>query len=224
MKDSESRQMDRSQRVDEFAVVQAAAFPTGTRGAEQFVAHKDAGVLAEKWAAKQTEAHLDLQEATEEKDAAINSLLAEMRPINRTARSMDKQLPGTADQFKMPRNSDQNVLNFARSYIETATPMAAEFTSRGLPASFPVDLQARIDAVEAAESHQSQALANKTSATANLAAALRQEKDITSQLNVIVGNTFRNDPGTLAAWESASRIEKAPKKAKKAAPPPTPEP
>lgn len=224
MQDSESRQMDRGQRVDEFAVMQVASFPAGSRGAELFAAHKAASVLAEKWAAKQAEAHLDWQEATEEKDAAINSLLAEMRLINRTARSMDKQFPGIADQFKMPRGSDQNVLNYARLYIEVATPMAAEFTGRGLPASFLVDLQARIDAVEAAESHQSQALANKTSATANLAAALRQENDITSQLKAIVRNTFRNDPGTLAAWESASRIEKAPKKAKKSAPTPTPTP
>lgn len=218
MKDSESRQMDRSQRVHEFALAQAASFPAGSRAAELIAAHDAASVLAEKQAGKQAAAHLDWQESTEQKNAAINSLLEEMRAINRTARSINKQFPGIADQFKMPRSSDQNVLNYARAFIEAATPIAAEFTSRGLPASFLTDLPAAIDAVEAAESHQSIALANKTNATASLVAALKQEKNIVHELNAIVRNIFRKDPGTLAAWESASRIERAPKRAKKAKP------
>lgn len=107
------------------------------------------------------------------------------------------------------------MINHARGFIESATPVAAEFVSRGLAASFPTDLQAAIDGVEAAESHQSIALANKTSATANLRAALKQEDEIVRELRAIVRNVFRQDPGKLAAWESASRVEKAPKKAKK---------
>jgi hypothetical protein len=142
--------------------------------------------------------------------------------MNQTARSINKQLPGIADQFKMPRSSDQNVLNHARGYIESATPIPTEFTNRGLPVSFLTDMQAAIGGVEAAEGRQSQALADKTKATANLVAALKRETDIVRELKAIARNTFRNDPGTLAAWESASRVEKGPKKAKKPEPPPKP--
>jgi hypothetical protein len=223
MKDSEARQMDRGQRVHEFVVVHNASFPAGSRAAELIAAHSSVITAAEQQAGKQAAANLDWQEATEQKNAAINSLLAEMRVINRVARSIDKQFPGIGDQFRMPRNSDQNVINHARGFIESATPIATEFTNRGLPASFLTDLQAAIDAVEAAESHQSIALANKTASTANLDAALKQERDIVRELNAIVRSVFRNDPGTLAAWESASSIESAPKK-KKATPPPPPPP
>jgi hypothetical protein len=75
-------------------------------------------------------------------------------------------------------------------------------------------MQARIDAVEAGESSQANALAEKAAATANIAAALKRERDIMRELNAVVRNTFRNDPGLLAAWKSASHIEKAPKRKK----------
>ncbi|HEX8000832.1 MAG TPA: hypothetical protein VF528_20795 [Pyrinomonadaceae bacterium] len=179
-----------------------------------FTAHKAATTEVEQQAAKQAAAHLSWQEATEQKNAAINSLLAEMRAINLTARSIDKQLPGIADKFRMPRNSDQNVLNYARAFIQEATAIPTEFTNRGLPASFLTDMQARIDAVEAGESSQANALAEKAAATANIAAALKRERDIMRELNAVVRNTFRNDPGLLAAWKSASHIEKAPKRKK----------
>jgi hypothetical protein len=39
-------------------------------------------------------------------------------------------------------------------------------------------------------------------------------------LSPIIRNIFSNDAATLAAWKSASHVERAPKKAKKAAPPP----
>lgn len=219
MNDSQRRQLDRGQRVREFALAAAAAFPAGSRAAVLIAAHGEAITQAEQFGGKQASAHLDWQEATEELRTAIKSLKELMRAISQTARAINKQFPGIADQFKMPRSSDQNVVNYANGYIEAATPIATEFTSRGMAASFLADLQAAIDKVEAAESHQSNALANKTSATANLRAALKQEEEIVRELRAIVRNTFRNDPGKLAAWESASRVEKAPKKAKKEAAP-----
>lgn len=215
MQNSEVRQLDRSQRVQVFAVAQAAAFPAGSHVAEVLATHTAASAQAEMQAAKQVAAALDHQESTEQKNAAINSLVELMRAINQTARSINKQFPGIADQFRMPRYSDQAILNCARAFIQAATPIAAEFTKRGLPDSFLADLQAAIDAVEAAEARQSAALANQTAATAALRLALRQEQDAVSELNAIMRNHFRNDPATLAAWESASRVERAPKKAKK---------
>jgi hypothetical protein len=223
MQSSEARQLGRSQRVQQFGIAQPEVFPAGSHAATVLADHKAAATEAEQQAARQVAAMLEYQENTEQKNVAIKSLILLMRLINRTARSINKQFPGIADQFRMPTvYSDQEILNRARAFITAATPIAVEFTKRGLPESFPEDLQAAIDAVEAAEARQSKALANQVTATAALGLALKQEQEVMIELNIIVRNYFRNDPGTLAAWASASHVERAPKRKKKATPPPPP--
>jgi hypothetical protein len=222
MKDSQIRQLDAGQRVREFASAHNADFPAGTRGAVVIDALKTAISQTEKQAAAQDAANLDRQEATEEKQAAINTLLAQMRAINSTARSIDNLFPGMKDQFKMTRGSgDQVAVTRARAYITEAMPIQARFTDRGLPATFLTDLQAAIDAVGEADNHQSAALAAQTAATAGVAAALKALRTAVSEFDAIARNTYRNDQATLAALKSASLVEAAPKKSKKAAPPPS---
>ncbi|MBD0325585.1 MAG: hypothetical protein ICV68_04100 [Pyrinomonadaceae bacterium] len=221
MQDAEIRQLDRDQRVRVFAVNIAASIPAGSRGAQLATALDAKITEAETQAAKQDAATLDRQESTEQKRVAINTLKGQMRAMNRTARSIDEQMPGIADQFKMPTDSDQAVLNRARAFIEAATPIPNEFTSRGFPASFLTDMQATIDAVDQAEDRQSAALAAQTAATKALAVILKQLREIIRELDSIIRNLFRNDPATLAAWESASHIESGPTK-KETPPPPTP--
>ncbi len=219
MKDSDIRQLNRGRRVQQFNSTFSPPFVEGSRGAEMIAAHNAAVAEVVEQAGRQDAATLDRQESTEQKDAAIKSLSQLLKAVNQTARSMNKPFPGIADQFKMPRNSDQSVLNRAHAFIAAATPMAAEFTSRGLPESFLDDLQAAINNVVAAEDRQAAALANQTAATAALRLALKQEQETMSQLNAIMRNVLRNNPAALAAWESASRIESAPKK--KQQPPPS---
>ncbi len=221
MQASEIRQLDRDQRARVFTVNIAAALPAGSRGAELAAALDAAITEAETQAAKQDAAALDKQESTEQKRAAINTLKEQMRAMNRTARSIDEQQPGIADQFKMPADSDQAVLNRARAFIIAATPIPNEFTSRGLPATFLTDMQATIDSVDAAEDRQAAALAAQTAATNALSTALKQLRNIVRELDSIIRNHFRNDPATLAAWESASHIESGPQK-KQEPPAPTP--
>jgi hypothetical protein len=206
--------------VREFAIAHSADFPAASRGAVVIAALQTAITETEKQAAAQDAANLDRQEATEEKQAAINTLLTLMRAVNSTARSMDSLFPGMADQFKMVRsNGDQATLNRARAYITEATPIQARFTDRGLPATFLADLQTAIDAVEEADNRQSAALAAQTAATAGVTAALKELRAAMREFGSIARNTYRNDPATLAAFKSASRVERAPKKATKAAPP-----
>lgn len=213
MQDTESRQLDRSRSAREFARTYASAFPAGSRGAT-LITDLDAVItLIETQAAKQDTATLQRQDRTDQKEAAIAALLELLRRNNLTARSIPDLSPGVAAEFKMPRNSDQAVLNRAAAHINAATPIAAEFTSRGLPATFLTDMQDAIDAVSAAQQAQAAALVQQTAATAALAAALKQERDIVRQLDAIIRNTFRDDPAALAAWDSASHIESGPKKA-----------
>lgn len=222
MNDSQVREFEMGQRVRAWADARPADFPVGSHRAELIAALKLILTEVEEHAAKQDAAALDQQEATEEKRAAIISLLQQLKAINQTARSINKQFPGIADQFKMPRDSEQDILNRARAFISAASAIAAEFIKRDLPATFLADLQAAIDAVEAAATHKSNALANQTAATAGLRAALKQLRTIVHELDASMRNLYRQDPAALAAWQSASHVERAPKKATKKATPQTP--
>lgn len=61
-------------------------------------------------------------------------------------------------------------------------------------------------------------MAEHVAATADTSAKVREGMVIVRVLDGIVRNVYGNDPGKLAAWISASHVEKSPKK--KA--PPTP--
>lgn len=102
MQDSEGRQIDRSQRVQEFAVNQPTAFPARSHAAEVLAAHAAAVAQAKEAAARQDAAQVEYQESTEQKNAAIKSLVELMRAMNQTSRSINKQIPGIADKFRMP--------------------------------------------------------------------------------------------------------------------------
>ncbi len=54
--------------------------------------------------------------------------------------------------------------------------------------------------------------AEHVAATADTAAKIREGMIIVRVLDGIVKNKYANDPGKLAAWISASHVEKAPKK------------
>lgn len=215
MNDSQIRELDMCQRVRALANSRPAEFPAGSHRAELLAALDLYITQVETFAAAQDSASLGHQQATEQIRVAINSLLQQLRAINLTARSIDNLFPGIADKFRMPRDSHRSILNRAHAYITEAASFASEFIKRDLPATFIADIQVGIDAVEAAETHRSDALANQTAATAGLRAALKQLRAIVQELNAIMRNLYRQDPASLAAWESARHVQRAPQRKKK---------
>lgn len=223
MKDVTLRHLDMGRRVTDFTDTHTASIPAGSRAAALVVTITEAVTELEIQGAKQDAAELDGRQATDQKDAALLNLANLMRPINRTARGMEKLRPGITARFRTPRGSNQNYLNRARAYIEEATPMAADFTGRGLPADFLTTLEVAAVTLEETITRQNAALTAKTAATAALAAAQRKLTDAVREFSPIVINIFANDPAVLASWESARHVQRAPKKTKPAPPtPPTP--
>jgi hypothetical protein len=65
--------------------------------------------------------------------------------------------------------------------------------------------------MEASFSNTASATAEHVAATAGEAAKVRDGMVIVRILDGIVKNKYANNPGKLAAWISASHVEKAPK-------------
>jgi len=75
------------------------------------------------------------------------------------------------------------------------------------------DLKARILAVEQATDAQERAESARIKATADLAAAIERGLSDVRELDAIVRNTYAGNAAELAAWESASHVERAPRHA-----------
>jgi len=161
--------------------------------------------------------------AFEAKDTARENLRERMSPIVKTARRMEPLFDGISDIFRMPRNrNDQDLLAAARAFIAQIPAFKDGFLSFAMPPDFDVQLQNAIDAFEASLVPPGSATDQHVEATAEMGASVRRMMLAVRIVDGIVRNVFAGDIGKLAAWESASHVEKAPQTPKPKSPPPTP--
>ena len=192
----------------------AAAFPPNSRGGELYASVNTGIGNIERVSGEQAEHARNFREATKRKDVAEDSLEELMVSMNRTARSMSRTMPGVEEKFRLPPNRDGAMwLAAARAFAAEAVPLADEFVRRNMAPDFIDDLKARILAVNQADDEQEKAESARVKATADLAAVIQQGLADVRELDAIVRNTFAGNEAELAAWESASHVERAPRRA-----------
>lgn len=212
MNDSERRRVEMFIRVRQFGTDNAADFPAGTIGAAQFAVID--GVLGEteQFAGEQAAGFGDARQLFVTKDTARENLRDDLYEIVRTARSMEYQIDGIAAKFRMPRSqSDQSLLAIARAFYAETEQYDADFQAYGLDIKFRLDLQTAIDAFENGLEPTGTAIDEQVAATANIGEAIRRGMVARRILEGVVKNKYRNNVGKLAAWLSASHIERNPK-------------
>ena len=225
MNNQEIRTLDMFRRVRNFGVTHGGLFPAGTFGRELFDAL--AGIVdeLEGHAADESVGRGTARQGTVGKAAARAALLEDLAVFRRTARSMSVVMPGLDDKFRIPRNtSDQELLDTARAFLAQAEPLKAEFLKREVPESLFQELEEDVAAFEAALSGQYTGRGESITAGASIDAAIERGTSALRQLDPIVRNKLHNSDPTLAAWKSARRTERAPRRADPGTPasPPTP--
>jgi len=210
-------------RVQEYGVQFALAFPAGSYGAGQFA--QLGGVIEElkTHALDQSRGRSSVRESSASKAAARDELMRRMEAISRTARVMAFTVPGLEDKFRLARGvGDQALLLLARTFADDATPLKAEFTKRGLGPNFVEELREAADNFDAAINRKAQGRGKHVAATAAIDDIIERGLRCVRELDALVRNTFASDPSALAAWESASHVERLTRKNKqKPAQPPT---
>lgn len=198
-------------RVRDFGAENAADFPLNSAGAANFAAVGAAvEALAESGAAQ---ASGEGRQMTKRKELAADELREDLRAINRTARALAVDDEDIAELFRMPYGgSEQNLLTAARAFLTNASPHKSRFIEFGLPADFLEDLQTDITDFEQAASDKGTAVGGQVAATASIGNAVKNGLEALRRLRAIVPNIYRNDSAKLAAWTSASRVEKTAKK------------
>jgi hypothetical protein len=223
MKDTEVRSYEMLHRVDDFGSTHAASFPRDTLGSELFATVNATVGELDEHVTKQASGAGSAKQATTSRSEARDELRRDMEAISRTARSMAEEIPGLDDKFRLPRGnaSDQILIATARAFAEDAVPLKAEFIRHEMNANFLDDLNADITAFEQAVNAQNMNVEKRVTATAAIENALENGIKAVRRLDAIVRNKFENDPATLAAWTSASHIERSPRRTPKTTKPPT---
>ena len=85
--------------------------------------------------------------------------------------------------------------------------------------NFVNDLNAQIEVVEAAADESAQKTTAKVGATAACAEAAQSGRAAVEELDAVARNVFREDPATLAEWESARHVERPTRHPEEVAPP-----
>ncbi len=211
MQNTENRKLAMLARVDNFCAVEHAGdFPAKTRGGELAQSIKqNLTAVNDEVAAQATAARL-AQAGTDGKEAARNALRSALEQLSQTARGMDADMPGTAASFKLPARTDNALIAAAHAFQTNATPLKAEFIKNELPADFLTQLQQHLSAFEQARTTRATQTGRQVAATASIRALLAAGVNAVRQLDPIVRNKYHADPATLAAWASASHIERAP--------------
>ncbi len=227
MQDAQHRKLEMLARVDTFCGGEHAGdFPANTRGGTLAQTVKQNLTAVNDHVAAQATAARLAQAGTDGKAAARARLRSALEQISLTARGMDTDTPGTAASFKLPPRTDDALIAAARAFQANATPLKAEFIKNELPADFLAQLQQHLTEFEQAHTTRAMQAGRQVAATASIRALLDAGVNAVRQLDPIVRNKYRNDAATLAAWESASRTERAPRRKPAApqtsAPPPKP--
>lgn len=213
MTDQERFRYETFIRIRQFGVDNAVDFPAGTVGADQF--DEIAAVIGEveQFTGNQEASFGDARFAFVGKETARENLREEIYEISQTARSMKYQINGIAEKFKVPHNlTDATMLAVGRAFHEESEPYEADFKSYGLPVTFRAELQTAIDEFEESMNPTATAIDDQVAATAQIGDAIKRGMIARRILEGVVKNRYRNNVGKLAAWLSASHIEKAPKK------------
>ena len=161
--------------------------------------------------------------------AARAKLLRGLDAISRTARPMADNDPNLLQQFRAPHGqSDQGVLAAAAAFAAGARQIKNQFILRGLHEEFIEELEADTEALRAAVARNIENRRAHVTATAAIDGLCGRGMKALRELDPYMRNTYAAEPAKLAAWLSASRVERRTPRtstsARQTAPPNSPTP
>jgi hypothetical protein len=212
----ETKRLEMFTRVQGLGSDYATQFPAGSYGDGLFVSLGTVIQRLQEHALRQSTGRSAVREGVSSKSAVRDELVRRLEAISRTARVIGFTQPGVEEKFRFNRAvADQTLLQMARTFAADAEPLKDEFIKRGMAATFVEDLKDEANAFEAAISRKAQGRSAHVAASAEIDDLIEQGMRVVREIDALFRNTFADDPATLAAWESASHVERrAPRQVK----------
>jgi hypothetical protein len=160
-------------------------------------------------------------DGTDERALVADRLRRLMRKIAKLAKELDPtEFPGVRNALRLPRNSSYPALEArAETFLANIATVKAAMIARGLSADFDEQLQGLLTDFTAATQRQSTGRADRVSGTAGLGPASSLGLGYVRELDGILFAIYDGNPALYAAWKSASRVERAPRRAKESTAP-----
>ncbi len=235
MDDTNIRRFNRATRVKNFGETYAADFAPGSKATSLFLEIHPV-------VAKLTEATVGQLRTPVGKSELIAALSLDFKDIARTSRAIKLDEPAFPDDdYRHPATTSETpVTTHADSLLKllenNTKPVAeggdspaqliakaslrAKFIAYELPADFVQDLRADRTALDACNSGKHSDNLEGVESTSAIDTLLGDAQAIITRLDAAIQNKYSRDPDKLAAWKSASRTERAAKKAEAAVTPP----
>lgn len=175
-------------------------------------------------AASQVSGRGTARKGSSSKAVARAALREGLDSISRTARALALDNSGLDDKFRLPRgHGDQAMLNAGRAFAHDARPLSKAFIAHDMPANFLTELSSDIQQFEQAIREHSVGKDTHIAARAGIDTAMEAGLTAVQRLDAIVANRLRDDPTTVAVWDSARHVERT-ARTKNGAPKPVPVP
>ena len=160
------------------------------------------------WGTEQVSGDQDQSAGVVERRLLAKDIRSNVRDIADIAKSMEEEgQAGMVELFRFPPRSTYEALMLtAESFAARALPMVAEFTARGLAATFVTELRAQVTAFRGATDVKHGGRADRTAGTAGLAATVAEGLKTIRTLRPLMRVHLKANPALLEAWNLASCV------------------
>lgn len=226
MNNQNRRISEMATRMRIFKAAHESDFPANSIGGQRFAQLDDLVEKIDLYGTQQAQERGAAKAITEAKGVLREEIIRQMKAIRETAISVEAQQPGISQNFLMPASkSNESLIEAARAFVATATPLKPLFLSREMPENFLEVLTNTIQSFEEAVNNHNTHIGNRSAARMLVDEVCSQVIELRRELYPIVRNKYQNDPEKLALWETASHLERpsrsaAAKKPGSAPPPP----
>lgn len=214
MNDRQTRRYERGVRAADFAESVKTSFPAGSKGADSIARIKELVKRVAALDASRDTSARTARAGTAGKVEAREALRALLSQISRTARAIALEDPALKERFRLYDGNPnaQALLATARSFLAEAAPLKERFVEYGMGADFLEVLGAKIADFEAHATRQHAGTSQRAADRAALDDALEALDEEVARFDAIARNKFAADPGLLAAWAAAGRVERTPRR------------
>jgi hypothetical protein len=223
MNDRDLRRSDRATRVQTFGLDNAADFTAGSKARGLFT--ELGGILADLVKARVGQVRTPITKQT-----LLDALFSDFKDIARTSRAIAIDEPGfPSAAYRFPADyTEATATTHAEALLTLLegpekAALCAKFIAFEISADFVEDLRADLQAIRDINNGKISDNLEGVENTAAIDTLLGQAQGIITRLDAIMQNKYGSNPDKLAAWKSASHVERAAKKTPPPAPaPPTP--
>jgi len=212
--DKQRRGSERVQRVIMYMDTPNEDFPEGSKGDTLTARLRELSAQATALDAEREAKATKRRQGTEGREETRTALRRMRKSAWDTYKAIAPEHPEIRGLFESPSksNNDQALATSVRSYANAAAPHSALFNEYGLTPAFFNDMRLKADALDGYAALQGAGITEGVNANAALDETLRQADEVVERLDAIVRNKYRDNPARLSEWESASRLERAPRR------------